>query len=133
MKKQNLTEILSLIRPVQPPAGLFDHIILTIQKEQTKRAFLRFLSCLAVSLIAVPVSGAILTSQIANSGIYYFLSVAINDLSTFFILWQDFSLALLETLPLVGMMIFLTSLIISIFILKLFFCRKKLLLNYLKP
>ncbi|MFH1392091.1 MAG: hypothetical protein ABIG90_00190 [bacterium] len=129
--KQNLSEILSLIRPVEPPAGLFDRIISAIEKKQARKTLLSFLVVLVVSVIAIPVSGIILANQIQNSGIFYFASAAISDLQSFFIIWQDFSLAILESLPITGITAFAISIGIALFTLRLFFSRKKILLNYL--
>jgi|AntAceMinimDraft_18_1070375.scaffolds.fasta_scaffold200057_1 hypothetical protein len=117
------------------PAGLFDRIIIAIKREQelrhTKRLLFEFLSLLVISLIVTPFSGMILVSQIKNSGIFYFISTAISNSGIFFTLWQDFSLAILESLPIGGIIMFLVSLIISVFTLRLFLHRKKLLLGYL--
>ncbi len=119
----------------EPPVGLFDRIILAIKREQelqqTKRLLFGFLSLLLISLSVMPLSGAMLVSQIKSSGISYFISAAINDLGTFFSFWQDFSLAILESLPIIGIMTFLLSLAISVFTLRLFLHRKRLLLGYL--
>lgn len=130
--RKDFEKLLTNIKPIEPPAGLFDRIILAIKKEQTKRAFFRFLSFLIISLIAVPVSGIILANQIQNSGIFYFLSTAFGNFGSFLALWQDFCLAILESLPITGITAFVVSMSIALFTLRLFLCRKKLLLNYLK-
>jgi len=130
---KDLTKILFSIRPVEPPAELFGHIILAIEKKQARKTFYVFLPVSIISLIVMPISGIILANQIQDSGILYLISTAFGNFGAFRTFWQDFSLAFLESLPLTGMIIFLISLIISIFTLKLFFYRKKLLLNYLKP
>jgi len=123
------------IKPEEPPAGLFDRIILAIKREQelqhTKRLLFSFLFLLVASLIATPLSWSILINQIESSGILYFISTALSDFGTFLVLWKDFSLAILESLPLAGMMIFAISLGMSIFTLRLFLYKKRLLLGYL--
>jgi len=115
--------------------GLFDRIILAIKREQelqhTRRLLFSFLLLLALSIITVPFSWTILVNQIENSGVSYFISTAISDLSTFAILWQDFSLAILELLPIMGIVAFVTSLGIALFTLRLFLYKKRLLLDYL--
>ncbi|MFH1423501.1 MAG: hypothetical protein ABIG29_00905 [Candidatus Nealsonbacteria bacterium] len=121
--------------PAEPPAGLFDRIILAIKREQelrrTRRLVFGFAGLLVVSFAAVPFSWNMLVNQIESSGISYFISAAVGDLGTFFSLWQDFSLAVLESLPLTGMIAFAASLGIAVFTLRLFLYRKRLLLNYL--
>jgi len=121
--------------PKEPPVGLFDRIILAIKREQelrhTKRLLFGFLSLLLVSLIATPISGAMFVSQVESSGIFYFISTAVSNLGTFFALWQDFGSAIFESLPVMGMATFLFSLAVSVFTLRLFLHRKRLLFGYL--
>jgi hypothetical protein len=133
--KQDFEELFTHLKPEEPPAGLFERIVLAIKREQelqhTKRLLFGFLFLLVVSFIATPLSWLILINQIESSGISYFISTALSDFGTFLILWKDFSLAILESLPITGMMIFAISLGVSIFTLRLFLHRKRLLLGYL--
>lgn len=133
--RKNYEKLFSHLKPVEPPAGLFERIILAIKREQelrhTKKLLFGFLVLLLVSLISTPISWSILKNRIESSGIFYFISIAFSDFGTFIVLWKDFSLAILESLPLTGMMIFAISLGVSIFTLRLFLYRKKLLLGYL--
>jgi hypothetical protein len=114
----------------KPPAGLFERIILAIKREQelkqTKRLLLRFLFLLVVSLIAAPLSWTLLVNQIESSGISYFISTAVSDFGTFLTLWQDFSLAILESLPATAIIFFLTNLTVFFFSIRLFLDRKGL-------
>ena len=115
--------------------GLFDRIILAIKREQelrqTKRLLFGFSFFLLTSLVVTPLSGAILANQIEASGISYFITVATSDLGIFFAFWQDFSLAILESLPILGITAFLLSLAVSVFTLRLFLYRRKLLFGCL--
>ncbi len=133
--KQDFEKLFSHLKPAEPPAGLFDRIILMIKREQelqhTKRLLFGFLFLLVTSFVATSFSWSILVNQIESSGISYFISIALSDVSTFLVLWKDFSLAILESLPLTGMMIFAISLGMCIFTLRLFLYRKRLLLGYL--
>ncbi len=133
--RKDYEKLFTYLKPAEPPAGLFERIILAIKREQelqhTKRLLFGFLFLLVVSFIATPLSWSILINQIESSGISYFISTALSDFGTFLPLWKDFSLAILESLPLTGMMIFVISLGISIFTLRLFLYRKRLLLGYL--
>jgi len=119
----------------EPPKGLFDRIILAIKRERelrhTRKILFGFLLLLIVSLIATPLSWALLISQAKDSGVIYFLSAAISDLKIFFALWQDFGLAILESLPIIGITCFIISVVVAVFTLRLFFHRKRLLLNYI--
>jgi len=133
--RKDYEKLFTNLEPKEPPVGLFDRIILAIKREQelrhTKRLLFSFLSLLLVSLVAIPISGAMLISQVESSGISYFISTAISDLGTFFALWQDFSLAIAESLPIMGMIVLAISLGISVFTLRLFLYKKRLLLGYL--
>lgn len=129
-------KLLTNINPIEPPTGLFNKIILAIKREQelqqTRKILFSFLFFLIVSLAAMPFSTMMLASQIQNSGIFYFFSTAFGNFGTFLALWQDFCLAILESLPITGITAFVVSMSIALFTLRLFLCRKKLLLNYLK-
>lgn len=132
--RKDYEKLFTHLESPEPPMDLFDRIILAIKREQelgqTKKLLFGFLSLLLISLVATPISGAMLVNQAESSGISYFISTAISDLGTFFVLWQDFGLAILESLPVIGMTTFLFSLAISVFTLRLFLHRKRLLLGY---
>ena len=133
--RKDYEKLFSHLEPAEPSAGLFDRIILAIKREQelrhTRRLVFGFAGLLVVSFVAIPFSWTILVNQIESSGISYFVSIAISDFGTFLVLWQDFSLAILESLPLTGMIAFAISLSLSVFTLQLFLYRKRLLLGYL--
>jgi hypothetical protein len=128
MKKDNKN---FLDRLLEPPSGLFDRIILTIKREQelekTKRLLFGFLLLFFISLIATPFSYRMLVSQAKNSGTFYFISTAVSDFEIFLAFWKDFSLAILEALPVAEIILFLISLGISIFTFRLFLKNKNLI------
>jgi ABC-type Fe3+ transport system permease subunit len=128
-------QFFSHLEPQEPAAGLFDRIILAIKQEQelrrTKRLLFGFLFLLIASFIATPLSWTILVSQMENSGILYFVSAAVSDFGTFLTLWQDFGLAILESLPILGIAAFAISVGLALFTLRLFLYKKRLLLGYL--
>jgi hypothetical protein len=123
------------LQNLEPPPELFDRIILAIKREQelekTKRLLFGFLFLFVVSLVATPLSWRMLVSQAKNSGILYFISTAVYDFGTFLNFWKDFSLAILESLPIVEIIFFATNLIIFLFTIRFFLSREKLLLAYL--
>lgn len=132
---KKLKESFSRRHPAGPSVGLFDKIILAIQREQelrrTRRLLLGFLFPLVVSFVSIPLSWNILINQIRDSGISYFVSAAVSDFGTSLLLWKEFGLAIFESLPLAGILVFAASLAISIFTLRLFLHRKRLLIGYL--
>ena len=133
--RKSYEKLFTHLIPLEPPAGLFDRIVLAIKREQelqrTKRLLFSFLFLLVASFIATPLSWTMLVNQVENSGILYFFSAAFSDFGTFLALWQDFSLAILESLPIMGIVAFTISIGVALFTLRLFLYRKRLLLGYL--
>lgn len=121
---------------IEPSSGLFERIILAIKREQelrhTRKLLAGFLCLLVVSLVATPFFGVVLVSQIKSSGIVYFISTAFSNADVFFSLWQDFGLAILESLPIMTIVAFAISVGMILFTLRLFLYKKRLLLDYLK-
>lgn len=132
---KDLEKIFWDFKLIEPRAGLFDKIILAIKREQelrqTKRLLFGFLFLLVISFIAAPLSWTMLLNQIKSSGISYLVSTAVSDFRTFLTIWQDFSLAILESLPITEIITFSISFGICLFTLRLFLYRKKLLFQYL--
>jgi len=122
--------------PAEPSAGLFDRIILAIKREQelyqTKRLLLIFFCLLIVSLGIAPFSWTVLVNQVKASGILYFVSVAIGNLDAFFLFWKDFSLAILGSLPIIGIIFFTINIALMVFAIRLFLYKKHILIDYLK-
>ena len=133
--RQDFEKLFSQIEPAEPPAGLFDRIILAIKQEQelrhTKRLLFSFLFLLVCSFIATPFSWTMFVNQVESSGISYYVSTAIGDFGTFLLLWKDFSLAILESLPIMGIVVFTVNMALILFTVRLFLYRKRLLLGYL--
>jgi len=119
---------ISNMRQVEPPAGLYGRIILAIKREQelqhTRRLVFGFAGLLVVSFLAVSFSWTMLINQMENSGILYFISAAISDFGTFFALWQNFSSAILESLPITGLIAFTISIGMVFFTLRFFLYKK---------
>jgi len=117
------------------PQGLFDKIIKAInleEKKQRAKKILRLLFILLIlSLITLPISAVILLKMIIGSGLAYFFYSAITDLEFFTQYWQLFFLAILESIPITNLIVFIASLILATFTLRLFLYRKKFLLTYL--
>ncbi len=133
--RKDYEKLFSHLEPAEPPAGLFDRIILAIKREQelqqTKRLLFSFLSLLIISFIAASFSWTLLVEQVESSGILYFVSTAISDFGVFLALWQDFGLAILESLPIMGIAVFMVNIALILFTVRLFLYRKRLLLAYL--
>jgi hypothetical protein len=129
--RKNYKKLFNNLKAVEPPPALLDRIILAIKKEQelkkTKRLLFGFLFLFVVSLVATPLSWKMLVSQAKNSGTFYFISTAVSGFEIFLAFWKDFSLAILEVLPVTEIIFFSISLGISIFTLRLFLKNKNLI------
>lgn len=121
--------------PIEPPAGFYDRVILAIKREKelqkTKRLLFGFFSLLIISSITMPFSWTLLVEEIRNSGILYFISTAVSNFDVFFSLWQDFGLAILESLPVAAVVVFTVNMALLFFTVRLFLYRKRLLLAFL--
>ena len=133
--RKDYEKLFTHLEPPEPPAGLFDRILLTIRREQelrnTKRIAFGFLALLVISLTAAPFSWTLFAGQIQDSGMLQFIEVALSDLGAFFASWQEFSLAIAESLPVMGIAIFAVNMILAVFTLRLFLYKKRLLVSYL--
>ena len=133
--RKDYEKLFTNLEPKEPPTGLFDRIILAIKWEQelqhTRRLVFGFTGLLVVSFVAFPFSWALLVNQVESSGIFYFISVVISDFGAFLALWQDFGLAILESMPIIGIVVFTVNIALVLFTVRLFFHRKRLLLGYL--
>lgn len=118
------------------PTGLFDKILIAIKKEQelrqTKKIALGFLLLLIMALGAAPFSTALMVEQIDNSGVIYFVRTVFDDPENTFGIWKEVILAIVESLPITAIVIFVINIIVATFTLRLFLHRKKLLIEYFK-
>ncbi len=133
--RKDYEKLFAHLEPPEPPAGLFDRILLAIKREQelrsTKRLAFGFLALLVVSIAAAPFSWSFFSGQMAESGLLQFASIAINDLGAFLSLWPDSVLAVAESLPVMSITIFILNMILAVFTLRLFLYKKRLLVGYL--
>ena len=133
--RENFEKLFSHFEAPEPPAGLFEKIILAIKREQelrrTKRLLFSFLFLLVVSLISTPFSWTMLVSQVKSSGIIYFISTAVSDFGTFLAFWKDFGLAIAESLAVAGITVFVLNMILAVFTIRLFLYKKRLLVGCL--
>ena len=135
MVRKDYEKLFTRLEPPEPPAGLFDRIILAIKREQelrnTKRLAFGFLTLLAISLTAAPFSWGFFSGQMAESGVLQFMSIAIDNFGTFLALWPDSVLAITESLPIMSIAIFTINMILAVFTLRLFLYKKRLLVGFL--
>jgi hypothetical protein len=134
MEKDN-KKFFNRLQNLEPRPELFDRIILAIKREQELQRIKKlqfgflFLSIFSISIMSF--SWKMLINQMINSGIFYFVSTVVSNLAIFLNFWQDFIFAILESLPIVEIILFATNLIIFLFTIHFFLSRKRLFLVYL--
>ena len=133
--RKDYEKLFAHLEPPEPPAGLFDRIIIAIKHEQelrnTKRLVFGFLTLLVISFSAAPFSWELFTNQILDSGMIQFIEIAFSDSNALFASWQEFSLAIAESLPIIGIAIFTVNMILAVFTIRLFLYKKRVLVGYL--
>lgn len=97
---------------IQNPDGLFEEVLFAIQKRQQKDARERkyiwgILSLLSIA--AVWTSGAYALRVFGSSSFGNYFSLIFSDLRSISPLWKELGLSLIESLPIVGIAIFLAS------------------------
>ena len=133
--RKDYEKLFTYLKPAEPSAGLFDKIVLAIDREQqfqqTKRIVFSFLGLTIISIVAAPFSWSMLAGQIESSGILYFLSAITSNVVLSSALWKDTGLAILESLPIASITIFVINMALILFTIRLFLHRRRLLIGYI--
>lgn len=120
-------------RPPEPPVGLFDRIMVRIHEEELllsvrKRLFLFSITALGSVTAFVPVVNAF-RIEFTQSGFGQFFSLLFSDGGWVAAHWQDFGLALLESMPAASIGAFLFMLLVFLWSLKHFIQALKVVFN----
>lgn len=95
------------------PTGLLNAIMERIKEEQrllTIRRRITLFSLAAAASFAVCIPALNTTkAELAQSGIAQFLSLALSDPGTVFMLWSDFALSVLESIPVLSIAVSLAA------------------------
>jgi hypothetical protein len=97
---------------IRPPRDLKRNIILGIAKEELHRAKVYFavtLTALPASLVAVFLSGRYLINSFNESGFYDYFSLLFSGDSMVLAYWKELAYSLVETMPIVGAIVFLIA------------------------
>lgn len=97
---------------IRPPQDLKRNILLGIAKEEFRRAKVYFTiaaTVLPASLVAVFLSGRYLISSFYESGFYNYLSLLFSGDSTVLAYWKELTYSLVETMPILGTIVFLVA------------------------
>ena len=116
-------DLLNLVQN-EPSKDLFSKVIIKINKQERllliKRklfvvSFVSFFSSIAFIFSAITTH-----AEFIKTGFFDFLSLMFSDFNIITAYWQNFSMSLLESLPIMSVIIFLFTTIIFIFSLKAF-------------
>lgn len=100
---------------IEPPAGLFEKILNRIHKEErlfVLRKVVLFSITFTGSVIGFIPALKMLISDFTQSGFLRFFFLIFSDFSSVITYWQSFTLILLETLPALSLVLFLTVLLV---------------------
>jgi len=119
--RKDYEKLFTHLEPPEPPAGLFAKIMARIHEEErllSKRRLFLFSTTVLISAGAlIPVVNAFQT-EFAQSGLFQFLSLLFSDVGSVAANWQDFGLAILESLPAMNMMALLITMFVLLWSLK---------------
>lgn len=119
---QNYEKLFAKIEPNEPDPALLGKIIGCIQKERiasARRRIFIFAASAICSLIAFIPALWMVRAGLAESGFAYFFSLLFSDFEIVAAYWQNFTLSLLETLPVMSLLVFSATLLAFLESLKL--------------
>jgi hypothetical protein len=102
------------MQPIEPPEYLHGAILKRINALQMKAILRRRITCgiaFCVSLAALPVAFNYLAGELVRSGFSQYISLVFSDTGALITYWKEFTLALAESLPLIGITAFLSSIL----------------------
>jgi hypothetical protein len=101
---------------IEPPIGLFEKVMDRISKERRiliiKRRIIVFSIVFVGSLFAFFPTLKMVSVELSSSGFNQFFSLIFSDFTVVMRYWQSFTLTLLETLPVISLVLFLTILLV---------------------
>lgn len=109
--RKDYEKLFTHLTPPEPPDGLLNNIMKRIHREQRVRMLKwRFgffaMVFIGSSIAAIPAFQSVQAS-LAESGFMEFLSLMFADTGAVMAYWQSFTAALLETLPIMSIALFL--------------------------
>lgn len=122
MVRQDYEKLFAYLDSPEVPQGLFERIMIKIYKEEQLRLIKKQLVIFSLGLIVFLVSWAPFTlifwQEFIQSGFPQFLSLAFSDFSLVVVYWQSFGLAILESLPVTMITLFLFAFLVFFWLLK---------------
>ncbi|TAN33030.1 hypothetical protein EPN28_03445 [Patescibacteria group bacterium] len=122
--RQDFEKLFTNISSPRPAEELLDKVMNRIQKERVFLALRRKLVIFFASTLcsAVALVGALRLAGrgFAESGFFKFFSLLFSDFGSVYAYWQDFAWSLLESLPVMGLIILLAAVLALLISLRLF-------------
>ncbi len=127
--RKDYEKLFTHLKPQEPPAGLLGKIMARIHEEERlmsiKKRFILFSITVLISTGALIPAMNAFQEEFAQSGLTQFLSLLFSDLGVVLASWQEFGLAVLESLP-------ITSITALLFIFLVFLWSLKHLVQAIK-
>ncbi len=98
--------------------------------KRARRKAILFLLCFGISVIMAPFSLSVLPAELERTGFLYYVSTAVSDLNIFMVLWQDFVLVIIESLPLLILAVCAASIGMVLFTARMFLRDRKVISGY---
>lgn len=108
---QNYKRLFNNLHKIEPPESLYKTIISRIQFEKIRRAKIRlvFFGITALASITASVPAlSVVHRELTSSGFYQYIPLIYSDSGLVLFQWKEFSLLLIESLPTVSIIIFMT-------------------------
>ena len=120
---QNLSQIFKSVKEIQPPEGL-DSLILSriseAKNKQIKRKLWLASFGLAGSAVLTVYAIAFIGADILKSDFWNIISLVFSDMLIVAENWKEFSLSLLENLPVAGIIVIIAPIVIFLWSLKIY-------------
>ena len=113
---QNIKKLFNLTDQANSPVGLADLVLARLGQEQKKHARRNLLIFGAVDIFSIAglvLAGLSLVNLLASSSFYNYLSLLWSDSGTLALYWQELLMSLVESLPFLGLTVFLVVILVT--------------------
>lgn len=120
--RQDYEQLFRSLAPVEPPPRLSGNIFVGIGRRKRRAARIRLAlqgTVSLASLVATVPAFRYAALEFSESGFHRYLSLLFSDGAVVLASWKEFAMSLAESLPLVGATLFLSSVFVLLWSLKL--------------
>lgn len=115
--QDNYKKLFGYINLAEPPKGLAEKIAARITFEQKRASRFQFLvSSIStfISLAIMALTAYYINNSFSQSGFYQYFSLLFSGDSAVYIYWKELATALIESAPLVGLIAFLSAVVLFV-------------------